>query len=124
MQKTITDRIKDAEWPYYNIIAGELTDDVANQHILTLWLRYLYYDGEKVQIKEGLLDFTYISRGTADHLVRTNPEQLRKCGLKVQNVRGHACDTTSVMQSKNLGLQDCSERTCQIPFTPQVIAIS
>lgn len=110
MQETITSHINDKQCPFYSIIADELTDDIANQHILSLCIRYLIYDGEDIGINEGLLDFTYVSRGTAAHLVETIKEQLVKCGLKVENVRGQAYDTTSAMSSDNRGLQGLFRR--------------
>ncbi|KAG1673489.1 repressor of the inhibitor of the protein kinase [Nymphon striatum] len=78
MQETITAHINDKQCPYYSIISDELTDDIANQHILSLCMRFLNYDGEDIRITEGLLDFTYVSRGTAAHLVETIKEQLVK----------------------------------------------
>ncbi|KAG1650934.1 repressor of the inhibitor of the protein kinase [Nymphon striatum] len=61
-------------------------------------------------ITEGLLDFTYVSRGTAAHLVETIKEQLVKCGLKVENVRWQAYNTTAAMSSGNRGLQGLFRR--------------
>ena len=69
LQETITGHIKQGS---FSIIAGELTDDIANQHKLSLCVRYPVYSGEEIKITEGLLDFTYISRGTARHLGRDN----------------------------------------------------
>ena len=91
--------------PFFSIIADELTDDIANEHILSLCVRHLVYGGEEIKITEGLLDFTYISRGTAGYLVETIKQQLVKCGLKPENVRGQAYDTTAAMSSENRGLQ-------------------
>ena len=84
---------------------NKLTDNISNQHTLSLCFIYPNYDGEKTKIIEGLLDFTYASHGKAAHLVWSIKEQLAKCGLKVENVREQAYNTTATMSSDNRGLQ-------------------
>lgn len=111
VRESITSNITTEHCPFYSIIADELTDDIANKHILSICLRFLQYDGEEfAQIQESLLDFTYVERGTAEHLVKVIRTKLVECGLNPANVRGQSYDTTASMASNIGGVQGLFRR--------------
>ena len=120
IRESLTANINEARCPFFSIIADELTDDIANKHILSLCIRFLeYVDGEVSNIQEGLLDFSYTERGTAVHLVKVIRSTLVECGLNPSNVRGQSYDTTSAMSSANQGVKGLFRR--EVPravYTP------
>ena len=46
LRETMTNNITPDHCEFYSIIADELSDDIANKHILSLCIRYLKYDGD------------------------------------------------------------------------------
>lgn len=120
IRESLTANITEERCPFFSIIADELTDDIANKHILSLCIRFLeYVDGRVSDIQEGLLDFSYTERGTAAHLVKMLRSKLVDCGLNPLNVRGQSYDTTSCMSSDNQGVQGIFRR--EVPravYTP------
>ena len=106
IRESITSNISNDFCPFYSIIADELSDDIANKHIMSLCIRYLKYtNGEIEGIDEGVIDLVYTERGTSAHLNQVIKSKLNECGLDHLNVRGQACDTTSAMASEGEGLQ-------------------
>ncbi|KAG1672352.1 repressor of the inhibitor of the protein kinase [Nymphon striatum] len=84
MQETITAHINDKQCPYYSIISDELTDDIANQHILSLCMS--------------------CSSG------RDNQRTACEVWIEGRKCEGQAYDTTAAMSSGNRGLQGLFRR--------------
>ena len=107
VRESMISDISDDKCPFFGIIADELTDDIANKHILSLCVRFIKYDGDNnvEKIDEGILDFTYTERGTAAHLAQVIQTKLVECGLNPDKVRGQSYDTTACMASDVNGVQ-------------------
>jgi hypothetical protein len=93
--------------PFFSVICDEVTDDIANRQIFSLCIRYLQYSNMDClpEIHEDYIDFAFVERATADHLLAVLKQCLERCGLDLNQVRGQAYDTTSSMSSDANGLQ-------------------
>ena len=104
VRESITKNLTDTS-PYFSIIADELTDPICNQQVLCICLRYLKYNTDIPAMCESFIDMSYIERGTSESLKNVIFERLVQCGLKKENMRGQAYDTTATMSSDANGLQ-------------------
>ena len=94
--------------PFYSIIGDEVTDDIANQQIFSLCIRYIDYginNSLSPKIRENFIDFCHVDRGTADAIVKAILTCLNRSKLQKEYVRGQAYDTTSSMSSEANGVQ-------------------
>ena len=106
IRESISCNVSEEFCPFFSIIADELSDDIANKHIMSLCIRYIKFtDGEVENIGEGVIDLVYTERGTAAHLKKVIKDRLSECGFNPAKVRGQAYDTTSAMASEGEGVQ-------------------
>ena len=104
VRESITKNLTDTS-PYFSIIADELTDPISNQQVLCICLRYLKYNTDIPAMCESFIDMSCVERGTSESLKNVIFERLVQCGLKKENMRGQAYDTTATMSSDANGLQ-------------------
>ena len=89
-------------------MADEVTDQHANQEILSLCLRFVdATDSEHPEIREVFLDFIHLKRATGQNIADAILGLINKNALNVDNIKGQAFDGTSAMASENIGTQAC-----------------
>jgi hypothetical protein len=62
-------------------------------------------DGEELRIQEHFLDFLPVEQTSGEELAKVILQELRKCNIPLENMRGQAYDNASNMKGKRSGVQ-------------------
>lgn len=89
---------------YFSIILDSTTD-VSHVDQITIIIRFVHLQEEKVEVRENFLGFSPITNTTGEGLCEFVLEELSKLKLNIYDIRGQGYNNASNMKGKHVGLQ-------------------
>lgn len=100
--ETICSHIRKSK--YYSVIL-DCTSDVSRQEQMSLVIRYVSCEDNKVEIRERFICFLSVSNSTGQCLTDILLNKLKELQIPLENCRGQGYDNGANMRGKNNGVQ-------------------